>query len=90
MPDDSLLFYSGLLALHAALGDRRCEQILGDYFEVPVEVEQFVGAWYPLDRSRSARSATSEGYLGAAWASAPWWATRSGTSSRACASSWGR
>src|SRR4029077_10514894 len=23
--------------------------ILGDYFEVPVEVEQFAGAWYRLD-----------------------------------------
>jgi type VI secretion system protein ImpH len=46
--DDSLLFYSGLLALHprsaAAL-----RQILWDYFDVPVEIEQFVGAWYPLD-----------------------------------------
>jgi type VI secretion system protein ImpH len=47
MPDEALLHYVGLLALQprsaAAL-----EQILGDYFEVPVEVEQFVGAWYPL------------------------------------------
>ncbi len=46
--DDSLLFYGGLLAVHprsaAAL-----EQILEDYFDVPVEVEQFVGAWYPMD-----------------------------------------
>lgn len=45
--DDSLLFYSGLFALHSrsAAGLR---QILADYFDVPVEVEQFVGAWYPL------------------------------------------
>jgi type VI secretion system protein ImpH len=50
VPDDSLLFYSGLLAQHprsaAAL-----EQILSDYFDVPVEVEQFAGGWYRLDRS---------------------------------------
>jgi type VI secretion system protein ImpH len=48
--DDSLLFYSGLLSMHArspgALGS-----ILWDYFDVPVEVEQFVGAWHPLDES---------------------------------------
>lgn len=46
--DDSLLFYAGLLALHtrpaAAL-----RQILWDYFDVPVEIEQVVGAWYPLE-----------------------------------------
>jgi type VI secretion system protein ImpH len=45
--DDSLLFYSGLLALRSrsALSLR---SILEDYFDVPVEIEQFVGAWYPL------------------------------------------
>jgi type VI secretion system protein ImpH len=46
--DDSLLFYSGLLSLQprsaAAL-----RGALQDYFGVPVEVEQFVGAWQPLD-----------------------------------------
>ena len=46
--DDSLLFYSGLLSLEArsALGLR---QILLDYFGVPVEIDQFVGAWYALE-----------------------------------------
>ena len=24
-------------------------QVLWDYFDVPVEIEQFVGAWYPVD-----------------------------------------
>jgi len=48
VPDDSLLFYSGLLSAHArsATGLR---QVLGDYFGVQVEIEQFVGAWYPVD-----------------------------------------
>jgi len=27
------------------------EQVLADYFEVPVEIEQFTGAWYTLDQS---------------------------------------
>jgi type VI secretion system protein ImpH len=45
--DDSLRFYTGLLSLQprsaAALRD-----ILIDYFGVLVEIEQFVGSWYPL------------------------------------------
>lgn len=45
--DESLLFYSGLLAPHrrSATG---LEQLLADYFSVPATVEQFVGDWYPL------------------------------------------
>ena len=46
--DDSLLYYSGLLGLNTRSA-AALEQILTDYFEVPVAVEQFVGAWYPLD-----------------------------------------
>jgi type VI secretion system protein ImpH len=46
--DHSLLFYSGLLSLRprsaAAL-----QRILWDYFNVPVQIEQFVGAWHPLE-----------------------------------------
>jgi len=48
--DDSLVFYGGLLSQFprsaAAL-----EQLLEDHFGVPVEVEQFAGAWYPLDEA---------------------------------------
>jgi len=48
VPDDSLLFYSGLLSLHprsaAAL-----RHLLMDYFNVPVEIEQFVGVWRPVE-----------------------------------------
>jgi type VI secretion system protein ImpH len=47
--DRALTFYTGLLSLQprsaAAL-----EQVLEDYFRVPVEVEQFVGGWYTLSR----------------------------------------
>ena len=50
IPDDALLFYVGLLGVPtrpaAAL-----EQMLADYFGVTAEVEQFVGAWYPLERA---------------------------------------
>jgi type VI secretion system protein ImpH len=48
--DESLVYYAGLLAQRprsaAAL-----QQILTDYFEVPVEIEQFAGSWYRLDRN---------------------------------------
>lgn len=45
--DESLFFYSGLLASHrrSAVG---LEQLVSDYFGVPATVEQFVGEWYPL------------------------------------------
>jgi type VI secretion system protein ImpH len=46
--DDSLRYYSGLLAM-TTRSAASLEQLLADYFEVPVEVQQFVGAWYPMD-----------------------------------------
>jgi type VI secretion system protein ImpH len=48
--DDSLLYYAGLLAQRPRSAEA-LRNILGDYFEVPVEVEQFAGGWYPLDRN---------------------------------------
>ena len=52
--DDSILFYSGLLSLHTrpAAGLR---QILWDYFDVPVEIEQLVGAWHPLEENNQCK-----------------------------------
>jgi type VI secretion system protein ImpH len=46
--DESLLFYTGLLGLRSRPAVA-LQQLLEDYFEVPVEVEQFVGGWYPLE-----------------------------------------
>jgi type VI secretion system protein ImpH len=48
VPDDSLLYYCGLLGLNTRSAVS-LQQLLGDYFEVPVAVQQFVGAWYPID-----------------------------------------
>jgi type VI secretion system protein ImpH len=50
VPDDSLIFYSGLLGMNTRSA-AALEQILVDYFGVPVAVEQFVGAWHPIDES---------------------------------------
>lgn len=46
-PDDVFLFYAGLLAPQQRSAVA-LEQLLEDFFGSPVEVEQFVGAWYPL------------------------------------------
>jgi type VI secretion system protein ImpH len=47
VPDLALLHYAGLLAQqpHSAAA---LEQIVGDYFDVPAHVSQFLGAWYRL------------------------------------------
>jgi type VI secretion system protein ImpH len=48
VPDDALLHFSGLLGMQSRSA-AALEAILSDYFQVPVEVEQFSGAWYRLD-----------------------------------------
>lgn len=45
--DDALIFYSGLLSDNTRSAS--ClRNLIADYFDVPCEIEQFVGAWYPL------------------------------------------
>jgi type VI secretion system protein ImpH len=48
VPDDALLHFTGLLGMQSRSA-ASLEAILSDYFQVPVEVEQFSGAWYRLD-----------------------------------------
>jgi type VI secretion system protein ImpH len=48
VPDEALLHYVALLGSHSRSA-AALESILSDYFDVPVEVEQFAGAWYRLD-----------------------------------------
>jgi len=57
MSDEALLFYAGLLSIPSRPA-AALEQLVADYFDVPCEVEQFVGAWYPL--STSAQTALGE------------------------------
>jgi type VI secretion system protein ImpH len=45
--DASLIFYAGLLSL-APRSALALESLLADYFDVDVELEQFVGVWRPL------------------------------------------
>ena len=48
VPDSALLHYVALLGEQSRSASA-LETILRDYFEVPVEIEQFAGAWYRLD-----------------------------------------
>jgi type VI secretion system protein ImpH len=48
--DDTLLYYSGLLSLHTH-PEAALQRIIWDYFDVRVEIEQFVGAWHRLEES---------------------------------------
>jgi type VI secretion system protein ImpH len=45
--DESLVFYGGLLAMHTRSA-AALKSIIEDYFEVPADVEQFVGGWRGL------------------------------------------
>lgn len=49
IPDESLAFYTGLLACRVRSAVS-LQNALQDYFGVPVSVVQFAGAWYRLDR----------------------------------------
>ncbi|MGJ5820707.1 type VI secretion system baseplate subunit TssG [Paludibaculum fermentans] len=48
IPDEALKFYAGLLSQQPRSAIAM-QQILTDYFDVPVEVVQFVGSWRKLD-----------------------------------------
>jgi len=50
IPDEALVHYVGILAMQSRSA-LALEQIIADYFDVPVEVEQFAGAWYRLNSS---------------------------------------
>ncbi len=47
--DEALMHYVSLMGMQARSATA-LEQMLADYFEVPVEVQQFTGAWYAIDR----------------------------------------
>jgi type VI secretion system protein ImpH len=48
--DEALLHYISLVAMQSRSATA-LEQLLADYFEVPVEIQQFTGAWYGIDPS---------------------------------------
>jgi type VI secretion system protein ImpH len=48
--DEALMHYISLVGMQSRSAVA-LEQVLADYFDVPVDVQQFTGAWYLLDRS---------------------------------------
>lgn len=57
--DDSLIYYSGLLSQRPRSA-QTLQQILADYFEVPVAIEQFAGGWCRLDAETQCRLSDSK------------------------------
>ncbi len=50
VPDEALMYYAGLFS-HQPRSASGLQNVIADYFDVPVEVEQFAGCWYKLDRA---------------------------------------
>jgi type VI secretion system protein ImpH len=72
---ETLLFYAGMLAQqpHSASS---LEALLGDYFEVPVRAQQFVGQWLSLSleqRTRLAAKNDPRGSVGGAILGSRFW-----------------
>jgi type VI secretion system protein ImpH len=74
--DEALMHYISLVAMQSRSA-AALEQLLGDYFAVPVEVQQFTGAWYSLEQSTQCvmnekESMSSQVGLGAVVGDAVW------------------
>jgi type VI secretion system protein ImpH len=52
--DDFFARYAAILAIQPRSASG-LQTILSDYFQVPVEIEQFAGTWYPLDDDSTTR-----------------------------------
>ncbi|HTJ29070.1 MAG TPA: type VI secretion system baseplate subunit TssG [Acidobacteriaceae bacterium] len=52
--DETLLHYVSLVGMQTRSATA-LQQLLEDYFEVPVEIEEFTGAWYAIDRGTQCR-----------------------------------
>jgi type VI secretion system protein ImpH len=52
--DDFFARYAAILAMEPRSASG-LQTILADYFQVPVEIEQFAGTWYPLDDDSTTR-----------------------------------
>jgi type VI secretion system protein ImpH len=54
VPDDFCARYAAILAIQPRSASG-LQTILADYFQVPVEIEQFAGTWYALDDDSTTR-----------------------------------
>jgi len=60
-PDEALVFPCGLLSAQTRSATA-LRLLLMDYFEVPVEIEQFVGAWHSLEEDTQCRFSDTASY----------------------------
>lgn len=60
VPDETFVFYAGLLARQPRSAVA-LEQLLSDFFDVPVAVEQFIGGWYGLGADTQCRVGEESG-----------------------------
>lgn len=61
--DQALAYYSAAVR-QRPLSAAFLQRILTDYFEMPVTIEQFVGAWYPVPASQVSRLGSRNAVLG--------------------------
>ena len=61
--DESLAYFAGTLQ-QRPVSARQLQQLLGEYFNVPATVEQFVGRWYALPAAGVTRLGALNGVLG--------------------------
>lgn len=61
--DESLAYFAGTLQ-QRPVSARQLQQLLGEYFNVGAEVEQFVGRWYALPAAGVTRLGALNGVLG--------------------------
>jgi type VI secretion system protein ImpH len=61
VPDGALLFRCGLLAAHSRSA-AALRALLMDHFDVPVEIEQFMGRWHAIDESTQCRFTGTASY----------------------------
>ncbi len=62
--DDTLAYFSGLLQ-HRPVSARVIQQVVTEYFRVPVQLDQFVGRWFTLPRDSSTSLGMANAVLGA-------------------------
>ncbi len=63
VPDEVLIYYGGLITQHPRSATA-VEAILGDYFNIPVTVQQFQGQWLDLDEEDYTRLGEANHALG--------------------------
>ena len=85
--DEAFLHYVSLIAsqLRSAVA---LEQMIADYFEVPVEIQQFTGGWYGLDRETQCAMNEEESPSTPGWFRGCGWRRRVGPAIAGAHSHW--